>query len=201
MSTIALGKIAYSESHLLYYVRIYDISECAEPPKPEHYAFGRFVSVKTSAEHPVMGVIVNSRLINPIGGHYGPRLTIPHEQNAVFAPDYLNETGVEIAVLLIGYLRESVGKQGIPTQVMGVGDEVRTLDQRELLDFHRSADGKFQMHYYPLIMESRVPFASALLLQICSQLEVLCEPKEKRILAVMRKNIIWQSTIGLTKQT
>ncbi len=192
-----LGKILSSESHLLYHVRVYDSSECAEPPSPSDYAFGRFVLLQANDhKESAVGVVANSRLLNPEAGQFGPRLTIPHSDNAVFAPDYLNEVGVLISVLLLGRLTHEGGNHNIPTQVMPVGAEVRTLSDDELQRFHRNADERFQMRYYPIVLESRLPFASGLLQQICAQLEPQCNPEEQRMLRVLQKNLAWQSTVG-----
>lgn len=195
-----LGKILNSESHLLYHVRVYDATECAEPPEPSDYAFGRFVLLDNPSpegtNNPVVGVVANSRLLNPEAGQYGPRLTIPHSDNAVFAPDYLNEVGVLVSILLLGRLTPKGGDHSIPTQVMPVGAEVRTMGNEELQRFHQTPDQRFQMRYYPIVLESRLPFASGLLQQICAQLEPHCKPEELRMLRVLQKNLAWQSTVG-----
>lgn len=191
MTTVALGKIVSSESHLLYHVRIYDKSERADPPQSKDYAFGNFVVVNSST----VGVVANSRLINPEGGHFGPRLTIPHSDNAVFAPDYINEVGVSVAILLLGHLYDT-GDHNVPTQVVPVGAEVRSMTQDELKRFHHGPEKRFQMRYYPTVAESGLPFSSALMQRICDQLEPLCQAQEVRMLRVLRKNLSWQSTVG-----
>ena len=48
----------------------------------------------------MIGVIYNSQLINPEYGSYRPRLSTPAKLNTVFSPDYLNEQGILISILL-----------------------------------------------------------------------------------------------------
>ncbi|MBK07666.1 MAG: hypothetical protein CL920_33330 [Deltaproteobacteria bacterium] len=202
--SIDLGKILNSESHLLYNARIYDESECSAPPKRQDYAFGTFVlmqphqdTAEDTHREKIVGIISNSRLLNPESGNFGPRLTIPHEQNAVFAPDYLNEVGVVVSILLLGQLRpDQSGKQGVPPHVLPVGCTVRTLSTEEYKGFHYDENGRFQLRYYPLLAESGPGLAGSLLSMICEQLMSVCSPPERRILTALQKNAAWQSTLG-----
>jgi len=206
--SIALAKIVSSESHILYQARIYDKSESSTPPKRQHFSFGRFVVIESFDDEVLsdakdeelkeqnIGVIVNTRLINPEQGYFGPHLTIPHHDNALFAPDYLNEFGILISILLLGELHQEHGVQGIPSQVIPVGSEVLTLDDEELLRFHFDEKKRFQLRYYPLLSEIGSGFSSSLLDRICGHLLPLCQPNERRLLSILRKNSAWQSTLG-----
>ena len=69
----------------------------------------------------MIGVIYNSQLINPEYGNYGPRLSTPSRLNTVFSPDYLNEQGVLISILLLGWGIGNESRQEIP--------RVRVADQ------------------------------------------------------------------------
>lgn len=195
--SVLLGKIVSSESHLLYHVRIFDASECAIPPKPKDFSLGTFVAISNAdAAELIVGIVANTRLINPEGGHFGPRLTIPHEQNAVFAPDYLSDVGVLISVLLLGRISNEAGVQGIPPTVLPVGSEAKVLPNEEIVSFHKDQRGRFQMRYYPLLMEMGPGFSMTLIQSVCDTLDGLLEHDEKRILSVVRKNVVWQNSVG-----
>lgn len=201
-----LGKIVASTSHIHYEARIYDSSECSKPPQNHAYALGSFVRIhphnpiQQAANGTIVGIIVNSRLINPDMGHYGPRLTMQQEQNAIFAPDYLNELGTLIHILLVGYLQPQGGQQGLVREVLSVSDEVQSLTSEECKRFHRSDQGRFQMHYAALVQESGIPMAHALLQTMCTQLQSICaEEKEHQMLQLLQKHFARNAILGTQK--
>src|SRR5215831_7399305 len=115
-----IGKIVKSNSHVDYAGLVYNELETAETPKSDDYMFGQFVRVPHNGVETV-GVIYNSLLINPEFGNYGPRLSTPPENNAIFSPDYINEQGVLIGILLIGWRKDSQNQQRIPRAVLPAG--------------------------------------------------------------------------------
>src|SRR5262249_1409595 len=119
---IRIGKIVKSNSHVDYVGRVLDKLEAGSPPDPEHYRFGRFVSIppiprafatgaaasSSNGGGPgggctTVGIIYNSQLVNPDYERLGPRLSAPVELTTVFSPDLLNEQGILIGVLLVGW--------------------------------------------------------------------------------------------------
>lgn len=207
--SVAIGKIVASDSHLFYHTRVFDTSEVENPPSRFDYAFGSFVSISSPTEQlraaenekaeSVIGIVSNSRLINPESAYYGPRLTVPQEQNKIFAPDYINEVGVMLSVLLLGSLTTKGGLQGVPPFVLPVGCEVRTATEQQIKAFHRDSEGRFQMRYYPLLSECGPALSPALLQKVCDSLSSVATPDERRILNVIRKNMTWQSTLGMVR--
>src|SRR5215211_5364234 len=97
-----IAKIVKSNSHVDYIGRVLDRLDSADPPAPEHYQFGQFVSIPVDISM-VVGIIYNSQLINPEYGRLGPRLSSSADMNAVFSPDLVNEQGVLIGLLLVGW--------------------------------------------------------------------------------------------------
>src|SRR5947199_10336370 len=89
-----IGKIAKSDSHIIYVCRVYGPREVEAEPLPADYAFGRFVRIAIRSAlslHPeanqstafgkknepanyAVGVIYDSILLNPTFGSLGPRL-------------------------------------------------------------------------------------------------------------------------------
>jgi len=192
-----LGALVGSSSHVMVHARIFDDSMVAAPPAPADYAFGAFVGLAlapTTGAPQAVGIIANSRLINPDEGYAGPRLTVPQSDNAVFAPDFLNELGVEISVLLLGTLTATHGDQAVVREVLPVGTEVYALPAASCHRFHHAADGAFQMRYTPLLQEASPGLSQALMALICQQLAALCDDEERQMMEVLRRHVAWQTT-------
>lgn len=185
-----IARIVQSTSHLDYAARVLDSLEVAAAPDPSDYAFGRFVTIGAT-----VGIIYNSQLINPEYGNFGPRLTSPAELNAVFSPDFLNEQGVMLSILLLGW-REGAGfRQGVPPQVLPINGAVETLAPAEVLAFHRGVAGGLQLAYYPTIATQAKLFAHPLLEAIIEQLAPLVGEAEQARLRLLRQSLAWQQTV------
>jgi hypothetical protein len=167
-----IAKIIKSNSHVDYAARVLDSLETPEPPTPAAYCFGQFVKVVTERGEAV-GVIYNSQLINPEYGNYGPRLSTPPELNSVFSPDYLNEQGVLIGILLLGWKFGETYQHGIPREVVPINANVEQMTDDEIRAFHHTSDGAVEVHYYTHVTTHAGNFAFALLNEVANQLEAL----------------------------
>src|SRR3712207_6725409 len=103
-----IAKIVKSNSHVDYVGRVVDSLDVAEPPTHDDYCFAQFVSLPVDEREEIVGVIYNSVLVNPDYANYGPRLS-PKPDLGHFSPDYLNEQGLLIGILLLG-ARSADGK-------------------------------------------------------------------------------------------
>jgi hypothetical protein len=198
MSRIA--KIVKSNSHVEYVARVVDELDADEPPAPEDYGFAQFVSVPISEGEEVVGVVYDSQLANPDYGSFGPRLS-SHKELKVLSPDVLNERGVLLGVLLLGWRgREGdgrwVGRQGVPRRVVPVGQDVFRLSDEDVADFHRGEDGSMRLHYFSQAIAHAGPFAAPLVESVIEQLEPVCTPAERQRLCVLKKSLVWQRTLG-----
>ncbi|MCI0390382.1 MAG: hypothetical protein MOB07_16650 [Acidobacteria bacterium] len=196
-----IAKIIKSNSHVDYAARVLDSLEAPEPPTTADYHFGEFVKILSRDKNgesrgEIIGVIYNSQLINPEYGNYGPRLSTPPELNAVFSPDYLNEQGVLIGILLLGWRNTNGHQQGVPREVLPINSEVETMTDEEVRAFHHDESGLLQVHYYSHITTHAGLFAFQLLTAIVDQLDRLTTEKERARLNVLRKTLIWQQTVG-----
>lgn len=192
-----IAKIVKSNSHVDYAARILDPFETGEAPNAEDYGFAQFVKVAVGVgEAVIFGVIYNSQLINPEFGNYGPRLSTPPELNSVFSPDYLNEQGVMIGVLLLGWRDERGIHQGVPRSVMPINSQVETMSADEVRQFHRGKNGAVQLGYYSHVTTHAGDFAFQLLTGITDQLEELLGESERAGLNVLRRTLSWQQTVG-----
>jgi hypothetical protein len=197
---IKIAKIVKSNSHVDYVARVVDRLDAAEPPAPEDYGFAQFVRVPLDDESEVVGVIYNTLLANPDYGNFGPRLS-SHAELAVLSPDYLNEQGVLVGILLLGWRERMGGRfdahQRVPRRVVPVGQDVFRLSDEALLEFHRAPEGAgVRLHYYSQVVAHAGPFAVPLIEAVIEQLETACTKEERQRLCVLKSSLVWQRTLG-----
>jgi hypothetical protein len=190
-----IAKIIKSNSHVDYAARVLDSLETAQSPGPSEYSFGQFVKIEVG-EIDAVGIIYNSQLINPEYGSFGPRLTTPREHNSVFTPDYLNEQGVLIGVLLLGWQDAHGPHQGVPRVVLPINSHVETMTDDEVRAFHLDERGGVQLLYYAQVTTHAGLFAFQLLTSIVDQVSALISEPERARLNILRKSLVWQQTIG-----
>ena len=205
--SIKIARIVKSNSHVDYVGRIIDVLDADAPPGADDYGFAQFVSMPVG-ELEVVGVIYDSLLANPDYGNLGPRLS-PRADLTVLSPDYLNEQGVLIGILLLGWRGDSSGVEGgsrghtvyqtVPRRVVPVGQEVHRMTDEAMHLFHRDSAGRLMLHYYSQIIAGAGLLAVPLLEAIIEQLEKGCAKDEGRQLSVLKKSLAWQRTMGGTR--
>ncbi len=190
-----IAKIVKSNSHIDYIGRVIDELDAATPPKAEDYGFAQFVSLPLENDSEIVGVIYNSLLVNPEYANYGPRLS-PKPELGSFSPDYLNEQGFLIGILLLG--TNGTGKilHGVPRRVVPAGQDVYKIEQEAVKKFHTDADDCLQIHYYSQIVAHAGLFAVPLLEAIIEQLSLDCSESDKQRLGVLKQTLSWQRTLG-----
>ena len=199
---LRLAKIVKSNSHVDYVGRVIDVLDTDAPPSGSDYGFAQFVSIPLDDEQEVIGVIYNSLLANPDYGNYGPRLS-PAADLSVLSPDYLNEQGVLIGILLLGWrepgaggVSHSVTHHAVPRRVIPVNQDIYRLSDEEAQKFHTDADGHVQLHYYSQIITHAGPFGVSLIEAILDQLEPACALDDQQRLCVLKGALMWQRTVG-----
>jgi hypothetical protein len=191
---LKLAKIVKSNSHVDYVGRIIDALDADEPPSATDYGFAQFVSIPLPDGLEVVGIIYNSLLANPDYGNYGPRLS-PVADLHVLSPDYLNEQGLLVGILLLGWRDGGgVNHHAVPRRVIPVNQEVYRLD--DVQSFHKDAEGRVQLHYYSQVMAHAGPFSGPLMEAVIEQLEPACAPEERQRLCVLKQTLVWQRTVG-----
>ena len=194
---IKLAKIVKSNSHVDYVGRVIDALDANAPPAASDYGFAQFVSIPLVDGEEIIGVIYNSQLANPEYANYGPRLS-PLSELSVLSPDYLNEQGLLIGILLLGW-RDSLQMahhQVVPRRVIPANQEVYRLPDEEVLRFHKGADGRVHLHYYSQVITHAGLFSVPLIEAIIEQLEPACTTDERQQLCVLKHALSWQRTVG-----
>lgn len=142
-----IGKIVKSESHINYVCQIFGPHEADERPRPEDYAFGRFVRVairseqlddmfetlpgyeSQSSQGPTtyaVGVIYDTILMNPAYGVLGPRLS-NETQVELFSPDYISEKAILIYVMILGVIEQDAQDEQTASQLSSITQGVPLL--------------------------------------------------------------------------
>jgi hypothetical protein len=187
-----IAKIVKSNSHVDYIGRVLDRLDSADPPGPEHYRFGQFVRV-VAGPSSAIGLIYNSQLINPEYDRLGPRLSSSPPMNAVFSPDLVDEQGVLLGLLLVGWIDgENASHQGMPPAVIPVNSEIITMGDDEVREFHKDGRGRLVLRYYSQVVTHARQFAPQLLLSALDQLERLFQDTSGSEIALLRRTLNWQ---------
>lgn len=193
-----IAKIVKSNSHIDYVGRVIDALDSNHPPSPADYGFAQFVSLPLEDLTEIVGVIYDSQLLNPEYGSYGPRLS-PQPELAVLSPDYLNEQGLLLGILLLGW-RDKLKNEvwhGVPRSIVPVNQDVFALSNEDFLAFHSGGgDGKIRLHYYSQILSHASDLGSYLLERILQQLAPLCCDEDQKRLQVLKTSLNWQRTLG-----
>lgn len=191
-----IAKIISSNSHIDYVGRIIDSLDVADPPTAEDFGFAQFVKISPDDETKIVGVIYDSILVNPDYSNYGPRLS-PKPDLKNFSPDYLNEQGFLIGILLLG-TEDKNGKilHGVPRRVIPAGQDVLKIESDEVKKFHTDANECLQIHYYSQVVAHAGLFAAPLLESIIEQLSLDCSDADKQRLSVLKQTLAWQRTMS-----
>jgi hypothetical protein len=191
-----IAKIVSSNSHIDYVGRVIDSLDVAAPPAPDDYGFAQFVSLPIEENQEIIGVIYNSMLVNPEYSSFGPRLS-PKPELGSFSPDYLNEQGFLIGILLLGITdKTNEITHGVPRRVVPAGQDVFKVEPREIRKFHTDANDCLQIHYYSQVVAHAGLFAVPLLEAIIEQLSLACSEADKQRLGVLKQTLAWQRTMG-----
>lgn len=191
-----IAKIVKSNSHIDYVGRVIDSLDVENPPSAEDFGFAQFVSLPLENNEQIIGIIYDSILLNPEYASFGPRLS-PKPELGNFSPDYINEQGVLIGILLLGEL-DKTGKimHGVPRRVIPAGQEVFKIELADVKKFHSDENDCLQIHYYSQIIAHAGLFAVPLLEAIIEQLTLDCTEDDKKRLGVLKQTLSWQRTLG-----
>lgn len=192
---MVIGTIVKSNSHISYLCRVFGKLETATPPEPHEYAFGTFVLLApvSGVGVQLVGVVCDTILVNPEYGSLGPRLSSESDL-AVFSPDYLNEKGVLVEVLVLGWIDGDTPHHGVPALAAQIGTRVERLEDDAVCRFHTDGKGRFVMGYLPSLLTQNDPMIPPLLLTALERLSPHF-PEQSRVLAVLKNNLAWKARV------
>jgi hypothetical protein len=194
-----IAKVVSSNSHIDYIGRVIDALDDGEQiPQPADYSFGEFIGIEADGET-VVGVIYDSRLVNPEYGSFAPR-SGPRAELARHNADFAREQGMLIGILLLGTLDTS-GKafHGVPRMIIPVGQAVEGLHAEKFAQFHTDGTDRVSVSYYPQLVANARQFAIPLLDTIISRLCDNCSTADGQRLQVLKQSVHWQGTFGAMK--
>lgn len=190
-----IAKIVSSNSHIDYVARVIDSLDAEDPPSAEDFGFAQFVSIPAHADK-IIGIIYDSKLINPEYANFGPRLS-PKPELGHFSPDYLNEQGILIGILLLGSVSaEGFSSHEVPRRVVPAGQDVHTLGDDLIKSFHTGSDGGLHLSYYSQVMAHAGQFAVPVLETVIRKLRRDCDAADAQRLLVLERSLAWQRTMG-----
>jgi hypothetical protein len=189
-----IAKIVGSNSHIAYIARVLDERDGAGVPTAEDYGFGRFVEMLCDAER-VVGIIFDSRLVNPEYANYAPR-TAQSQALGEIRRELSNEQKALVGILLLGSIRDGVAEQRIPHRLIPAGCFVETMEPAEVASFHKGDGEAMRMHYFPQLMAAAGSLAIPLAKTVIDQLTPHCTDGDRQRLAVMSSSLTWKHTFG-----
>lgn len=194
-----IAKIVSSNSHIDYIARVHSESDMQGAPDVTDYGFGAFVSMdKGSSGAKFIAAVYDSQLINPEYANFGPRLS-PKPQLEEFSPDFIDEQGVLLGLILLGTLSEDgSADQSLPSGIIMPGTDVHSLSDEDLVRFHTASNGTLIIHYYPQITQHAGSFAVPLLDAVIGKL-VAVNNTNSEALRVLNDSLKWHNTFAGTR--
>ena len=189
-----IARIVSSNSHIAYIGRVLEARDGDEVPGRDDYGFGRFVMMPD--EHgSVVGVICDSRLVNPEYINYTPRGSSMPALGSL-NQDLIHEKKALIGILLLGTMIDGIATQQIPERVVPAGQFVFAMSHDEIANFHSGADGSLQLHYFPNLLANAGSLGVPLARTMIGQITVDRPEADQQRLAVMANALQWKQTFG-----
>lgn len=199
-----LGSIAQSHSQMDYVVEIYREHERERPPEKQEYEFGQPVYSRTtvgSTEYALVGVVYDSKLVDPAQGRAGPRLSNPDQE--MFVPGYVDEKRTLLGVAYLGYASlartDDAGAydfsevtQELPRWTLDLDDEVSKLPAAGFAQFH-FPDDTLQLRYYDRLVATAEGFGAEVTLALLDRLRERTAADET-LLDVIEQKIRWETS-------
>lgn len=192
-----IATIVSSNSHVDYVGRIIDELDAADPPPPDAYGFAQFVGIPMG-DGEAVGIVYDSRLINPEYSNFGPRLS-PKPSLENFSPDFLSEQGILIGILMLGMLdANGSASHGVLRGIIPAGTDVNILEPTKVEQFHSGNDG-INLHYYSQVTAHAGPLAVPLLEAVIEGLKNGRDDDDRDRLELLAQNLRWQRTMAASR--
>ena len=200
---LAIGSIVSSNNHMDYTVEIFNETDREQVPGPAECGFGQPVFIHKTiqdTEHVIIGVIYDTRLVDPDQGRSGPRLAQGDQKQ--FTPGYVEERTKLAGVALLGTAEvtddgsiENPSHQ-MPRWTLDVEDVVERCPDGVTRAFHTGSDGGILIAYMERLLDLAGPLGAEVMLVLLEQLrESFPADEHQRVLDVIEKDVRWQSSV------
>jgi len=198
-----IGTVVESRSQMDYLVEVYRERDRERPPEKADYAFGQPVYSSTTVqgeEYALIGVVYDSRLVDPEQGRDGPRLSNPDQE--MFVPGYVDEKQTLLGVAFLGAARlknresgpgsdfETVDQE-LPRWTLDVDDQVQKLSTAGFRAFH-FPDGNLALEYYDRLVATADTFGAEVTLAILDRLRREADTQAS-VLDVIEQKVRWEA--------
>lgn len=200
---LPIGNILDSNNHIDYTVEIFNERDRERPPEAHEWGFGQPVFIHKShdgSDYAVVGVVYDTRLVDPDQGRSGPRLAQTDQER--FTPGYVEERTTLAGVALFGLMEIRDGgvlgqpDQSVPRWTLEVDDQVRLCPPEMMAAFHSGESGSLQLAYADRLVDVAGPLGAEVTLEVVDRLrETLgADDETARVLDVIERNIEWQAS-------
>ncbi|UOO94287.1 hypothetical protein MUK72_09925 [Halococcus dombrowskii] len=198
---LTIASIVESNGQMDYVAEVYRDHDKASVPEKQDYEFGQPVYVTTTVrgeERALVGVVYESRLVNPDQGRDGPRLSTPDQE--LFVPGYVDEKQTLLGIALLGFaeLAPADGGQGfasvsqeLPRWTLDIDDPVSKLSGAGFRRFHQP-DGQLALRYYDRLITAAERFGAEVTLSLIERLRV--ETDREAMLDVIERKVRWEAS-------
>ncbi len=199
---LTLGTVAESHSQMDYLVEVYRDREREQPPEKQDYEFGQPVYTTTKIrgnEYALIGVVYDSRLVDPNQGRAGPRLSNPDQE--LFVPGYVDEKRTLLGVAFLGYATLEPASNGsnfidvsqeMPPWTLEIDNSIRKLSRAGFEQFHFPDDG-LRVQYYDRLISTAGRFGAEVTLALLDRLRDGTAANEE-LLNVIEQKIRWEAS-------
>lgn len=198
---LTIASIVESNGQMDYVAEVYRDHDKADVPKKQDYEFGQPVYVTTTVrgeERALVGVVYESRLVNPDQGRDGPRLSTPDQE--LFVPGYVDEKQTLLGIALLGVAELTPAEDGqgfasvsqkLPRWTLDIDDPVSKLSSEGFRQFHYPEDG-LQLQYYDRLIETAGQFGAEVTLSLIERLRA--ETSSEDTLDVIEQKVRWETS-------
>lgn len=200
---LTLGTIAQSHSQMDYVVEVYRERDRERPPGKQDYEFGQPVYTTTDVQgetRAMIGVVYDSRLVDPEQGREGPRLSNPDQE--LFVPGYVDEKRTLLGVAFLGVAEltphsETAGydltavEQAMPRWTLDIDDAVSKLPTAGFKQFH-FPESTLRVQYYDRLISTAERFGAEVTLAVLDRLRA-DTPADENMLDVIEQKVRWEA--------
>ena len=189
---MTIARIIASNSHIDYVARA---EENGATSDAGDQTFGQFVAM-VFPEEKIVGIIYDSRLINPEFAGFGPRLG-PRPSLEPFSQNSKGEKGILLGIILLGTVfHGGTIEHSIPGRIIPAGQSVEKMKADDVAAFHSLPGGKAKMHYLSSLMLYAGGLGVPLVKAVIAQLDEHCAEEDRQMFKLLESSLEWKHTFS-----